>query len=83
MDHTLLLEVPFGSTRHAQAVHDSLVPDPDLKPQEFRKKLEIRDSVLCVSFEARSVRNLRVGVSSFFDVLQETLECLSAFDTLP
>lgn len=80
MEHKVELTVPFDNIEHARAVHDSLSPDPDLKPSEFCKRLELQDNgVLLVHFEATTVRSLRVGVNSFMDVLQEALECISLF----
>jgi len=80
MEHSLEVEIPLETAEQASAVYRSLVPDPELKPHEFTKRLVLDGNRLQASFAGVSERTLRVGVNSFMDSVIEALECVSVFD---
>lgn len=79
MDHSLTVEIPLAAEQ-ALAAFDALRPDPELKPQEFSKHIELVGDRFVATFEGTTERTLRVGVNSFMDSLIEVLECIAAFD---
>lgn len=78
-EHTLRLEIPLESATQAEALCESLKPDPSLGPNASRD-FSVEGTKLIVDMKETSVKSLRVGANSFFDVLREALECLVTFD---
>ncbi|CAN6629287.1 EKC/KEOPS complex subunit Pcc1p [Trichomonascus vanleenenianus] len=76
LEYKLSVDVPFISERQAYVAIKSLSPDPELRPDQFRKTLTLAKNVLHVEFEAASDRSLRVGVNGFFDSLNVVIECI-------
>jgi EKC/KEOPS complex subunit PCC1/LAGE3 len=55
---------------------ESLIPDPELKPDQLVKHLRVAENDLVADFEAVTDRVLRVGVNSFMDSLALLVECI-------
>jgi len=73
--------VPFESARHAQMVCDTLAVDPELRPNDVKRKLSVQDAALRIHFEAQEARMLRAAVGTFCDLLALAVRTLEAFQS--
>lgn len=70
------IRIPFEHSDQATVALESLLPDPELKPDQLAKKLSVDGSELVADFRAVTDRVLRVGVNSFMDNLALLVECI-------
>lgn len=79
MEHRLEVKVPLASLQQAETLQRALDPDPELKPDEFRRSYAVDGASIVARFEGKTYRTLRVGVNGFFDTLSSALETLDEF----
>jgi EKC/KEOPS complex subunit PCC1/LAGE3 len=77
---TAELVVPFSCPEHAHIAYETLAVDSEPRRDLIKKKLELRDNLVCVSWQASESRILRVSINSFLDNLQLILETIQLFD---
>lgn len=76
---TLDLEIPFKTARIAKVAYDVLRVDVEPKRGSIKKEIKLKDRILHISFEAESLKYLRVSVDCLFEniyLLGETIELL-------
>eukprot|EP00884_Botryococcus_braunii_P021857 jgi/Botrbrau1/8355/Bobra.0046s0016.1 len=71
--------VVFNSERDAHMVCQALSVDPELRPQEVRRRLTVHGSRLDMYFEAVDARLLRASVCTFCDLMGLATRTLEAF----
>lgn len=73
------LSVPFPSRREAQIAYDVLRIDTEPKRSFIEKSFKLIDNQLVVEFNGQQAKNVRVGVTSFFESLILCCETLDQF----
>lgn len=81
MQHALKLEINCKTQRYANAMINTLSPDPILKPDEASINYEVVGETLVINIEGQSIRSLRVTANGLLDTVQEALECISSLDS--
>lgn len=73
------LNIPFPSRREAEIAFDVLRIDTEPKRSFIEKSLKLIDNQLQVEFNGQQAKNVRVGVTSFFESLILCCETLDQF----
>lgn len=73
------LSIPFPSRREAEIAFDVLRIDTEPKRSFIEKSLKLIDNQLVVEFNGEQAKNVRVGVTSFFESLILCCETLDQF----
>lgn len=73
------LTIPFPSRREAEIAFDVLRIDTEPKRSFIEKSLKLIDNQLVVEFNGEQAKNVRVGVTSFFESLILCCETLNQF----
>ncbi|XP_065082246.1 EKC/KEOPS complex subunit Lage3 [Ochlerotatus camptorhynchus] len=73
------LSVPFPSRREAEIAFNVLRIDTEPKRSFIEKSFKLIDNQLLVEFNGQQAKNVRVGVTSFFDSLILCCETLDLF----
>lgn len=73
------LKIPFPSRREAEIAYDVLRIDNEPKRSFIEKSLKLQDNQLLVEFNGQHAKNVRVGVTSFFESLLLCCETLDQF----
>ena len=55
--------------------------DPELSPEKVDRTYETKGSSFVAHFKAVDAKSLRLGVSTFFDMVQVVIKTLSEFGT--
>jgi len=77
--YKVVIKIPYSNKRVAQLVYDVLSVDPEPKRSFITKKFDLIDNLLCVEFTGELAKNVRVGVSSFFESLLLCCETIREF----
>jgi len=75
--HTVTLEIPFASTKHASIAKRVIEVDPELNPQAVKRELSVQDNRLIATFRTLTVRLARLTVNAFLenvDLVVRTIE---------
>lgn len=75
--HSVTLQIPFASSKHATIAMESIQVDPELQPQAVLRTLAVEDDVLVANFKTLTIRLARLAVNSFLenvDLVVRTLE---------
>lgn len=73
------LKIPFPSCREAEIAFEVLRIDNEPKRSFIEKSLKLQDNQLLVEFNGQQAKNVRVGVTSFFESLLLCCETLDQF----
>lgn len=76
----LMLDVPFQNERTAEIAWNSLRVDTGPKRSGLTQQMSVHGTHLHVQFKCVEARTLRVGVNSFFDLLNLVVETIEQFD---
>jgi EKC/KEOPS complex subunit PCC1/LAGE3 len=72
-------KIHFENAAHAVLVNQALSVDPELRPDDVKRLLQVRDSTLIITFEAKQMRMLRAATGTFLDLLALAVRTLDAF----
>lgn len=75
--HTVTVEVPFASTKHASIAKQVIDVDKELQPQAVKRELSVDGNKLIARFDTLTVRLARLTVNAFLenvDLVVRTLE---------
>ncbi|KAK0204834.1 transcription factor Pcc1-domain-containing protein [Desarmillaria ectypa] len=75
--HTISVQIPFISHKHAVIAKQTIEVDPELQPQAVKRILSVEGSILTANFETLTVRLARLTVNGFLenvDLVVRTLE---------
>ncbi|XP_019538923.3 EKC/KEOPS complex subunit LAGE3 [Aedes albopictus] len=73
------LKIPFPTHREAEVAYEVLRIDIEPKRSFIEKSLKLEDKQLLVEFRGQQAKNVRVGVTSFFESLLLVCETLDQF----
>eukprot|EP00040_Diaphanoeca_grandis_P008133 m.44019 g.44019 ORF g.44019 m.44019 type:complete len:112 (-) comp19550_c0_seq1:46-381(-) len=76
--HTLTFDIPFPSEYEATVAHRTLAVDQEPSGNTL-KQLTVTASTLTLKLQSKQLKNLRVAVGSFFDMLLLTCETIQQF----
>lgn len=74
-----LIKIPFPTPRHAEIAYDVLRLDAEPKRNFVTKTLLVEKHLLVVTFSGATAKNLRVGVTAFFEALVLSCETMDKF----
>lgn len=74
-----LIKIPFPTNRHAEIAYDVLRLDAEPKRNFVTKTLLVENNLLVVTFTGPVAKNLRVGVTAFFEALLLSCETMDKF----
>ncbi|KAK0485257.1 transcription factor Pcc1-domain-containing protein [Armillaria novae-zelandiae] len=75
--HTISVQIPFVSPKHAVIAKQTIEVDPELQPQAVKRTLSVEGNILTAKFETLTVRLARLTVNGFLenvDLVVRTLE---------
>ncbi|KAJ3571104.1 hypothetical protein NP233_g3979 [Leucocoprinus birnbaumii] len=75
--HTVTVEVPFVSPKHASIAKQVIDVDKELQPQAVKRELTVDGNKLVAKFDTLTVRLARLTVNAFLenvDLVVRTLE---------
>jgi EKC/KEOPS complex subunit PCC1/LAGE3 len=75
--HTVTVEIPFPSTKHATIVKQVIEVDAELNPQAVKRELSVQENKLTATFRTLTVRLARLTVNAFLenvDLVVRTME---------
>lgn len=78
-DIVVSLKIPFSTRREAEIAYDVLRIDNEPKRSFIEKSLKLQDNQLLVVFNGQQAKNVRVGVTAFFESLLLCCETLEQF----
>lgn len=73
------IKIPFPTRRQAEVAYDVLRVDEEPRRGGVFKTLSLEDSKLIVYFSGEQAKNVRVGMTSFFESLILCCETLDQF----
>lgn len=73
------LKIPFPTSREAKIAFDVLRIDAEPKRSFIQKSIKLEENYLLVEFSGEQAKNVRVGVSSFFESLILCCETIAQF----
>jgi len=74
--HTITIEIPFASTKHASIVKQVIEVDAELNPQAVKREISLHGDKL-IAFRTLTVRLARLSVNAFLenvDLVVRTIE---------
>ena len=77
--YSVSVEIPYPNEKLAQIVYNSLRVDIEPKRSEVHKSLHVENSVLKVRVSSSEVKNVRVSMNSFFDLLTVVNKTIDRF----
>ncbi|ORY06610.1 transcription factor Pcc1 [Basidiobolus meristosporus CBS 931.73] len=79
-EHTMNLSFAFESPQQADIARRTLNVDKELKEDQVKRELEVKDNQLLVTFQCHTVRMLRVAVNSFLEFLHLVTLTIKEFE---
>lgn len=73
------LEVPFNSQREAEIARTTLIVDAEPKRSNTKKTLTVKNNVLHIEILSPDVRQLRIAINAFMDLLHLTCKTIDQF----
>ncbi|RDB26272.1 EKC/KEOPS complex subunit SPAC4H3.13 [Hypsizygus marmoreus] len=77
--HTVTLEIPFASHKHALYAKQTIEVDAELQPQAVKRTLDVKDNILIGTFNTLTVRLARLTVNAFLENVDLVVRTLEAF----
>lgn len=81
MDHWYSVRIEYPSEEYAVIVRDALSVEKELRPEMVQREITADGSTLVASFQATTLKGLRVSVGGFFDFLLLATRTLDTFGT--
>ncbi|KAL0577131.1 hypothetical protein V5O48_004845 [Marasmius crinis-equi] len=79
--HTVSVQIPFSSEKHAQIAKRSIEVDPELQPHAVKRTISVEGNILHAEFATLTVRLARLSVNAFLenvDLVVRTIEQFGA-----
>ncbi|XP_035899165.1 EKC/KEOPS complex subunit LAGE3 [Anopheles stephensi] len=73
------LKIPFPTKREAEIAYDVLRVDSEPKRSFTNKRIKLEENVLLLELSGEQAKNVRVGVTSFCELLLLCCETLEQF----
>jgi tRNA threonylcarbamoyladenosine modification (KEOPS) complex Pcc1 subunit len=73
------IKLSFAESHHAELVHNALVVDPELRPNDVQRNISVDGCHIRVNFKASQIRNLRAATGAFMDLLGVAVDTLEVF----
>ncbi|KAK9804335.1 hypothetical protein WJX72_007910 [[Myrmecia] bisecta] len=71
--------IEYASARDAEMIRNTLAVDPELRPDQVKRELQVQGSALVMHFQATDARTLRAAVGTFCDLLGLATRTLEMF----
>ncbi|KAF8150785.1 CTAG/Pcc1 family [Crassisporium funariophilum] len=78
--HTITVEIPFATAKHASIAKQVIEVDSELQPQAVKRELLVEDDKLIATFHTLTVRLARLTLNAFLenvDLVVRTIEQFS------
>ncbi|KAF9485174.1 transcription factor Pcc1 [Pholiota conissans] len=75
--HTITVEIPFASSKHASIAKQVIEVDAELQPHAVKRELSLQDNKLIATFHTLTVRLARLTLNAFLenvDLVVRTIE---------
>ncbi|KAF8969220.1 CTAG/Pcc1 family [Flammula alnicola] len=75
--HTVTVQIPFASNKHASIVKQVIEVDAELQPRAVKRELSVQDDKLMATFHTFTVRLARLTLNAFLknvDLLVRIIE---------
>ncbi|KIM39954.1 hypothetical protein M413DRAFT_74375 [Hebeloma cylindrosporum] len=75
--HTITVEIPFASSKHASIAKQVIEVDAELQPHAVKRELSVEDEKLIATFHTLTVRLARLTLNAFLenvDLVARTIE---------
>ncbi|KAF9267847.1 transcription factor Pcc1 [Marasmius fiardii PR-910] len=79
--HTVTVQIPFASEKHALIAKSSIEVDPELQPHAVKRTISVQGNTLHAEFITLTIRLARLTVNAFLenvDLVVRTIEHFGA-----
>ncbi|KAF8813305.1 transcription factor Pcc1 [Phlegmacium glaucopus] len=77
--HTISVEIPFASAKHASIAKQVIEVDAELSPQAVKRELSIEDNKLIATFHTLTVRLARLTLNAFLENVDLVVRTIDQF----
>jgi len=77
--HTISVEIPFASTKHASIVKKVIEVDAELSPHAVKRELSVEDNKLIATFHTLTVRLTRLTLNAFLENVDLVVRTIDQF----
>ncbi|PPQ83458.1 hypothetical protein CVT25_007049 [Psilocybe cyanescens] len=77
--HTINIEIPFASNKHALIVKQVIEVDAELQPHAVKRELSVRDDKLIATFRTLTVRLARLTLNGFLENVDLVVRTIEVF----
>ncbi|RHZ87407.1 hypothetical protein Glove_35g22 [Diversispora epigaea] len=78
--HSMILNIPFPSSRLANIAQKVLKVDKELKTDQVERIITVEEVNLIVKFKCSNIKILRISVNSILDMIIMVIKTMDAFD---
>jgi len=77
--HTISVEIPFTSAKHASIAKQVIEVDAELSPQAVKRELSVEDNKLNATFHTLTVRLARLTLNAFLENVDLVVRTINQF----
>jgi len=77
--HTISVEIPFASPKHASIAKQVIEVDAELSPQAVKRELSVEDNKLIATFHTLTVRLARLTLNAFLENVDLVVRTIDQF----
>jgi len=77
--HTISVEIPFASSKHASIAKQAIEVDAELSPQAVKRELSVNDNKLIATFHTLTVRLARLTLNAFLENVDLIVRTINQF----
>ncbi|KAF4613976.1 hypothetical protein D9613_007902 [Agrocybe pediades] len=81
--HTINVEIPFASNKHALIAKQAIEVDAELQPHAVKRELSVQDDKLIATFRTLTVRLARLTLNAFLENVDLVARTIEVFGTDP
>ncbi|KAG7089485.1 hypothetical protein E1B28_011165 [Marasmius oreades] len=79
--HTVTVQIPFASEKHALIAKSSIEVDPELQPHAVKRAMLVEGNVLHAEFTTLTIRLARLTVNAFLENVALVVRTIEHFGT--
>jgi len=77
--HTVTVQIPFTSPKHATIAKQAIEVDPELQPHAVERTLTVKDYTLTATFKTLTIRLARLTVNGFLENVDLVIRTIGEF----